>query len=278
MPLDVRQLIDLVKIDYVTNGKRTLGSVVSHSKHLLRYFDGQTPTARDVECYKADRRGQGAAASTISNELTILRFGFRLALRRGLIDRVPEIVAPRIDNVPSVTCSLEEIETIFRALDALDPAAADLVRWLVITGWRNGEGRGLGWRDVSSKRDRVILPQARSKNRRPRDVALGIDARQLLDRRWSLRDGDFVFQRNGRKIIRFRGAWRRAVEGAGVPELRPHDCRRLFAQLGLDADVPIPTLMAIAGWETMSSFLRYGLRNSKALRDGQDRIGGQLRL
>lgn len=46
-------------------------------------------------------------------------------------------------------------------------------------------------------------------------------------------------------------------EKIGVPELAPHDCRRSFAQIGLDAGVPITQISVLLGHNNVSTTQKY---------------------
>lgn len=270
-------LVDLVVQDYIANGKRSVRAVEARRGNLTRLMP-TLPRYRDVERYKATRAREGAAAATISNELVVLRRGFRLAMRQGLIATAPVIEAPRIDNIRLVICTRQQLRLILAALEILDADVHDLVLWLALTGWRSGEARGLLWRDVSEDRGTVVLPAQRSKNRRPRRVALGAAATELLERRWGWRRGEYVFHRAGKPIRIFRGSWSRAVGGAGCPELRPHDLRRLFCQSALDAGVPIPVIQQVAGWQTLSMVTRYGIASGTMQQIALDRVARRLEV
>ena len=265
-------LISLVLDDYARNGCRTAHSVISHSKHILRLLPEIPRTAKEVDDYTVKRLSEGAKPATVGNELTILRRGFRLASKYDLVDKVPVITAPHVENVRTQTCTGRQAKMIVAALDVLDPDVADLVRWLLLMGWRQGESRRLVWDDFEHDRSAVKLPQRKSKNRRVRYVLLGETTRDLIDRRWRLRDGPYVFHRHGRQIRIFRGSWQRAVTGAGCPELRPHDPRRTFAQVATDQGIAAPVIMQIAGWKTMSTFHRYAIVRGDMQASAQERV------
>lgn len=269
--VSVSELIELVLEDYAANGKRTAKAVRARRVHLERLLP-DLPTSRDINRYTVARRTEGAAPSSIRNELSVLRRGFRLAMRFELVGTAPTIEFPRVENVRTVVPTWDQLAAILRTLDWLRPAVADAVRWAVLTGWRREQIFGLTWAEVLSDRSAVNVPGTRTKNRRPHAIVLGSAARELVEHRWHVRSGEYVFQDRGRRIHHFRGPWRRATAAAGIPELRFHDLRRAFVQLAEDAGVSAMAQLAIAGWRTDSARRRYGVRPSALTAGGLDAI------
>lgn len=270
--MTTQELIGLVIDDYRAEEKRSLKSAICHSRALVRLFEHLPRTVADIERYKAQRLAEGIAPATLRNELSILRRGFSLAKDFGLVRNIPRIRFPRVCNIRTVTCTPRQAKKILAALEVLDQDICDLVSWLLLMGWRQGESRKLEWRDVSTDRESVQLPQNKSKNLKIRYVRLGGASRRVLERRWMRRNGDYVFHRRGRAISTFRGVWQRAVNGAGAPNLRPHDLRRVFAQLSIDAGVQPAVVMQIAGWQSLSTFLRYGIASGQMQSEAQDLV------
>jgi integrase len=270
-------LLCLVLADYVARGRRSLPTLRSRVRTLRRLLP-VVPDEDGVDRYIASRRREGAAAATIRNELSVLHRAFLLARRRHLLSdqQIPSIESPRVDNVRTVTATARQVRTLVAALEVLDPSVADLVRWLVWTGWRRGEAQGLTWEDFDEDLRIVTLPSDRSKTSRIRRVALGPDVQVLVAHRWHCRRGPYVFHRGGRRIKHFHGAWSRAVAGAGCPDLRPHDLRRIFCQVAMDAGVAIPVIQQIAGWKTISMVCRYGIASGDMQARGQAAIATKL--
>lgn len=254
-----RDLVELVILDHLANGKRSTRAVRAHKKHLCRLMP-QLPDEVDIERYKIRRLEERAAPGTVRNELSTLSRGFKLALRRKLVRSVPLIERMHVDNVRTVCCTSEQIRAVIAHLRVLDTDVADLITWLASTGWRRGQSCALTWSHATPDRSAVFVPQSATKGRRPHRVELGQEMRALLDRRWARRAGEFIFHRfNGRQIGRFAGPWRRATQEAGCPELRPHDQRRFWAQTATDLGIPVTVQMSTAGWRTAHIHARYAI-------------------
>ena len=272
--LDTEAICSLVLRDYEVRGLKTIANVRSRSKHLVRLLDD--PLSRDaIEDYMLARRREGAKPGSIRNELIQLRRGLRLAKGRGLIEDIPAFSLPEVRNVRMVFASAREVARIIRALEVLSQDTADVITWMAITGWRISEACGLRWEDVTPDLSRVSLPDTKTG---PRETFCGEALRAILEKRRVIRRKGcpFVFHRQGKRIKYLYGRWRQAVQSVGRPELRPHDLRRTFAQLGIDEGVAIPTLMKTAGWRTMSTFLRYSIVSRPAVEDAQAKIAARL--
>ena len=276
--MQTSDLVKLVMDDYEMTGKRSSPSVVCHSKNLIRLLPRIPDSPRIVEEYKHARIKEGAAPSTVNNELTVLRRGFRIAKLREMILAAPIIESLPVENTRTVTCTRAQAEKLISALDVLDHAVADLVRWLLCTGWRRGEAQNLVWQDFLDDRTAVQLPQKKNKNKTVRYIKISETVRELVERRWVLKDGDYVFQRNGKRISTFRGVWRRAVAAAGCPGLWPHDLRRVFAQLSIDAGVDPIIFAQIAGWKTLSIIKRYTIANGRMQAIAQEKVAKQFQI
>lgn len=91
--------------------------------------------------------------------------------------------------------------------------APPLVRFLALTGVRDGEARGLSWSEVDFERRVWTVPAERSKSRRPRQVPLSRAAAQVLvDLRAAFAPVPWVKTR--------------PTKVYGEMGLRPHDLRR----------------------------------------------------
>ena len=103
----------------------------------------------------------------------------------------------------------------------------------------------------------------------------------LLDNRWAMGDGLFVFHRDGQPlgIGAIRSAWRRATKPAGLAGRLVHDLRRTAARDFRRAGVSEGEVMKLCGWETRSMFDRYNVIDEQdlAARSQNDSVMTSLR-
>src|SRR5262245_43907413 len=88
--------------DYQLQRYRTMNTARPRVEHLRGVFGGwaaTTITADAVRQYQLDRRRQGAEAATINRETSALSRMFQIAIRRGLLDRMP-LLPNRLEENP----------------------------------------------------------------------------------------------------------------------------------------------------------------------------------
>jgi len=256
----VSELYELVERDYILNDRTSLKTCRQHFSAVLAHFgdkDVDLITTADIERYQFDRVAQGCARQTVNNELAGLRRGYKLAIRFEKLSRAPQIINLRVSNARSGFLKVEEFHRLRAALEARSPVAAEILTWLYGIGWRSKEVMALEWDECDQDEGMVTLPARRSKNRSPRRIKLPPELHASLRRRWLQRNGPFVFHRDGKQVKSIRSVWDRARKLIGKPGLLIHDIRRSWARLAIQAGVAQKTAMAIGGWRTTTTFLRY---------------------
>jgi hypothetical protein len=113
---DLRQLVEA---DHLLNGRRATRPAQAW-RHLENYFD---PTTRAVDvttarlaAYAAARSKDGSAPATFNYELALLRRGFVLALRDGLLHQRPVFPSIRFDNVRTGWASDTDVQALLAEL------------------------------------------------------------------------------------------------------------------------------------------------------------------
>ena len=141
-----------------------------------------------------------------------------------------------------------------------------LLGLLVGAGLRREELVSLAFDDIKPQGERMVVEVKHGKGDKPRVVPISPALARLIDA-WGERIG-----RQGR-IVRSLGMARelgKSMTGAAVagvvkrygaklgkPGLAPHDLRRTFAQLGLDAGVPIQQISVVLGHANIATTQRY---------------------
>jgi hypothetical protein len=93
------------------------------------------------------------------------------------------------------------------------------------------------------------------------------DLKTLLEARWAARDGLYVFHRDGQPLGAgaMRSAWKRGTARTGLAGRLVHDLRRTAARDMRRQGLSASDIMALCGWETLSMFQRYAIRDEAAL-------------
>jgi integrase len=166
---------------------------------------------------------------------------FAWAVERDIVIANPATSLPRRrkERGRDRVLSDSEIKRLWKALDAERPVMASLFRFLVLTGQRSSETRGVRWDEIDG--DTWTIPGTRTKNHRTHRVALSPQAQTLLAEIGKVTGADeYVFQSNrgGGPIKWVSHAGARIAERAKIENFRPHDIRRTVASgmagLGVD--------------------------------------------
>jgi integrase len=132
------------------------------------------------------------------------------------------------------------------------------LRFLVLTGWREGEALSLKWSDLNSDRGTATLLDTKT-GRSERE--LGAPALLLLE---ELR----VIRKEGNPYV-FYGAkqnahfadtarlWDCVRHPAGLPAVRLHDLRHGYASVGLASGLTLPVIGALLGHNDVATTSRY---------------------
>ena len=204
-----------------------------------------------TDCTEWARRFRKVASSTrYNNTIAGLRHVFDVAIEAGIIygnpaaklERVP--VRPKQLTLPSRGEFLQLVETVEHAGAWCSRDCADFLRGLAFTGCRKGEAAetslarfGLCGREIVVRGD----PETGTKNWTVRRVPMIPDARTLFERM----RGERSEESPNEKVFRVNEA-QKAIDSAtrklGIPRITHHDLRHLFATVGIEAGIDIPTV------------------------------------
>jgi hypothetical protein len=125
--------------------------------------------------------------------------------------------------------------------DCLDPQAADLIRFLALSGLRKSEALGLRFQDVDLERGIMRFEEHKTSVQAGTKVLpLNSHLRAIIQRRAAQRLGPYVFpgwKSNG-PIVGFAKMWIRVAEVAGLEDVTPHDLRRTFMSTSMELGYP----------------------------------------
>lgn len=265
------KLIDLtnaVKEDYLLNNRRSIDRIYFSIKHLNNHLNPNFPlinfTAQDFTDYSAYRLHiDGAKPATINRELSLLKRGYNLLLRRERITKKPYIKLLQEDNVRE---GFVEPDKFWDIVDELPDYLIFPAVFMYYTGWRKNEVLNLKWEYVNLAETYVMLPAELSKNKTGRVYYIPPDIKKLFEKEYEVKvelniESPFVFLNKNRtdRVKDIRGAWKSACIKAGIPNLIPHDLRRSTVRNLIRAGVPAKVAQQITGHKTMSILERYNI-------------------
>jgi integrase len=293
--LTFEDLAELVRTDATRRGNRTaarLGTADKPGKvlvHLASYFTGWPALAissEDTDQYADHRLATGAKPATVNRELSTLRRGFRLAVRKGMLPSMPAItLRSEVGNERNGFVDPADFEALLSELRQHDAVVADMIEAAYLTLLRRSNVRTLAWPmfrlDVDAGHvvgGELRLPGTATKNKKALILPLTGRLLTLVDRRWQARvnDTECVFNHAGRPIGSFRRVWAKAIAAIGQPWLIVHDLRRSGARTLIRAGVPEDVVLRMGGWRTRSMLTRYNVVDTADLADAQARLDAAL--
>ncbi len=246
-------------------GERTLDQITPEDiEHYIAAKTRKEPRGGTSDS-RREEKAEGLAVKTIRNHLNTLHSLFELGLRRGWCNRNPVKLADRpvIKKAETRIQFLEqgELEQLLATSypdDAWGQVEPTLYLTAAMTGLRQGELRGLRWRDVDfdARKVRVVTTFVRGEFAEPKSVGSARSvpmAERVSDALAELRerspyshDGDLVFchPESGRpldssKLIR---RFKQALERAEVHQITFHELRHTFGTRMAAAGVPLRTI------------------------------------
>jgi integrase len=233
-------------------------------------------TADRVRDYQLYRRQQGFETATINRETSALSRMFQLAIRRGLLERMP-LFPKRLEENPPRDGFFEHDEYL-KVREHLPRSYRDVLEFAYYSGWRRNEILGLTWDEVDLKGGVIRLTPRRSKTRTGRVLPISPPVQTVLKRRLRRRQAadPRVFRRDGVPVRAWRHALRDACRKAKVPHRLLHDCRRTAARNLIRAGVPERVAMLLTGHKTRAVFDRYNIVNEQELLTAGERLAAYV--
>jgi integrase len=190
----------------------------------------------------------------------------RVAVEEELLVVRPVFKLPTLRNARS---GFFEDGDFAALLLELPPHVRPVVSFLRMTGWRKSEALGLTWEQVDWDGQVMRLHATQTKGGDARLFPFGLapELKQVLEERWTDRDGLFVFHRGGERIGSFRRVWTRACKKAGLEGRFVHDLRRTAARDFRRRGVSEGEIMKLCGWKTRAMFDRYNIIDEADLAD-----------
>ena len=172
--------------------------------------------------------------------------------------------------------SPSEIAALGAALSEVDnPIVASLIRFLILTGWRNGEALALRWDDVDFETGEIVLPSTKT-GRSVRTVGAG--ALDILASLPKINGNPYCFAGAKSAAVSYKTlhkAFKTACARAGIADARLHDCRRTLATRAAPT-LTLTGLRDLLNHKTVTMAARYARRSDDLLRAAQNDMADQM--
>lgn len=241
-------------------GKAYERTAAIYSQAVLDHFGDSFPvdqvTAQLVDRWRQQLLAHGNRPATVNMKVSALRSMLQDACLHGHLAAVPSMPRQlRLTNTKDRVLSDDERDRICRALVARgEPAAADLLVFMLETACRWGEAERLKGQDVDLARARVSFWA--TKSGRPRSTPLTRRAVDAISPHLPAVGGHRVWLYPYWQFKRlFEGA--KAAAGIDDPALTIHTTRHTCASKLASRGIPLHQLMAFGGWTSLASVQRY---------------------
>jgi integrase len=217
-----------------------------------------------AESYVSQRIQQGAAASTVNREMTVLKHMLARAVSWEYLgtNRVAGLKPLREPSGRTRFLSLEEIERLLAACeDSISPCLRSFVVVALNTGMRRNEILGLTRRSVDWANRVATL--ADTKNGEARYVYLNDAALEALRSLPPRLDTTRLFPIGPNQATML---FHRAVKRAGIEDFRLHDLRHTFASYQAMSGVAARGLQSLLGHKDPRMTMRYSHLSEAYLR------------
>jgi integrase len=153
--------------------------------------------------------------------------------------------------------------------------AVALIRLLVLTGARRGEILNLRWSEVNFERGCLELSDSKTGEK---EVFLPPSALQVLHDLPRVGGNPHVIvgARIGAHLVNIKDPWAIIRSTAGLDDVRLHDLRHSFANLGARGGMSLPVIGALLGHRETATTARYADLSDDPLRTAADAIGQEI--
>lgn len=201
------------------------------------------------------RTGKPPSASTVNQEIAILKTFFGFAVREGHCSDNPAagLKLKRVDNLRLRWVASDAELDRWRA--QLSGTPGDIFDVLIRTALRVNECLRLRCVDYDPLGN--VLHLMETKGQRPAQIPVSSRVREIVESRLG---GEWLFpSRTGRpySVDGIRSIFYRARDRAGLRPFTVHDLRRTAATRMLRAGVPIPTIQQILRHKSLEMTMRY---------------------
>lgn len=289
--------VRFVETDYKANRRDSWLTAAAAFKRLAVSFAGKRLIAIDERAILDHRDlqiNEDYSVPTVNQDMRMLRRALKLAMRRGLLARVPHFEL--LDEKKSIRQGWFDQEDFKKLVDHLPEEIRNAVWAMYLTGWRLNAILSREWKHVDFKNKCLILDPKAAKN----DEGLtfyygGYPAlREIIEHQLKLKTEVEELMRMPVKYLFFRvitigkrtwpakcthkrifyEAWHAAVKAAGLPDERiPHDLRRTAVRNMAEAGIDRETAMKMVGLKTESMHRRYNIQDKGSLVRGSELIG-----
>jgi integrase len=238
-------------------------------------------TMRQIQTFLMDLRKEGLSAASADYHGKLLRRMGNMAVRWGYLDNnfAKGIQLYHEFNGVENVLNDEQLQRLLEVLktDSNQPISL-LALFLLSTGARLNEVLTAQWKNVSLQNRLWLVPPESSKSKRLRSIPLtdsALGVLQLIDKKES---DVYVFtnRKTGKPFVNVFKPWNRIRTKAGVPFLRLHDLRHMYASYCVNSGRTIFEVSQLLGHADTRTTVRYSHLSSRTLLEAANSVSAKL--
>jgi integrase len=263
-----------------TAQKKSLEDDESKIERVLVPKIGNRPidsiTTQDIRRLLKSLSDKGLTPATVNRYRALLSVLFQRAIESGckITNPVSPIKPLPENNARDRFLNEDECRRLIAALDDEPENSARCITMMLATGARRGNVMAMEWADVDLDRSIWTIPVTKNgkKLRVPlNDMALSILEEQRKNRELG---NPYVFPglREGKPLTTVQQTWKRAIEKAGIANIRLHDLRHTFASHAVLNGTDLYTVSKLLGHHSPTMSARYAHLTDDALRKASNSV------
>lgn len=231
---------------------------------------------QQIQTFHTGVLASGLAPATADHHVKLLRQSLNLAIEWDMLDKNPAAKVPlfNVDNKIEHYPNDEELAGLLTVLrtDA-NRTVSRIALFLLSTGCRLNEALQATWGQIDRDSRVWRIPASNSKSKKVRSVPLNDSALSILKELDTEGKFDhlFVNRQTKKPYGTIMKVWSRLRRKAGLPHLRIHDLRHMFASFLVNSGSTLYEVQKILGHSDPSVTQRYAHLTSKSLQEAASR-------
>ena len=230
-------------------------------------------TRQEIQTFHTALLQEGLAPATCDHHVKLLRQSLNLAIEWDMLDKNPASNVPllNVDNKVEHYLDDEQLQRLLAVLRSPDSprSVCQIALFLLSTGARLNEALSAKWADIDQATRVWRIPATVSKSRKVRVVPLNDSALEVLAELDT--EGQFehlfVNRLTGKPYTTIMKVWSRLRVKAGLPFLRIHDLRHMYASFLVNSGRTLYEVQACLGHSDPKVTMRYSHLSSKSMQE-----------
>jgi integrase len=238
-------------------------------------------TLRLIQTMMMDIRKEGLSGASADHHGQLMRRLGNMAVKWGYIDvnfaRGIQLYHEfnGVENIPDD----KQLQKLINVLNTDDNRPiSQLVLYLLSTGCRLNEALSAQWKNVSIQNKLWTVPHESSKSKRPRTIPLNDSALSILKLIDRKETDTYVFTnaKTQKPFVNVFKPWNRIRTKAGLPQLRLHDLRHMYATFCVNNGCTIFEVSQLLGHADTRVSQRYSHLNTSTMLTAANSVSKKL--